>query len=193
MAEQVFSASSELVDWINQNRDELKKRVVFLQHLSSPEGRARTMKQIVTSPNLLSEAWSEVVRAMENMGAPDGIRSEAKQMAAALDESIKQKQTSETDQRELTQLIDNIQTTRSGQELGEIVQQAVKQGNLSETLGQRIIQYTQEVQRAERSAGTTLPSARWNWGACGFCGALALPAGPEASVVACILCALAAE
>jgi hypothetical protein len=179
--------------WLSENRDTLSRRIPLFQRLQDADARPEALKEIVDSPVLLSEAWSEVVQVMEETGAPASVISDAEEMARDLRRSLEERRISSEDRRDLVRMVDDLHTASSPREIEDRVAQAVRDGRLSPGLGDEMRQYTQNLET--RRSDVTVEgdeSTEFSWAACGFCGALAATSGGGAAI-ACVVCGVLAD
>lgn len=193
---QPYNLSPELVGWVGRHKEDILGKLQ-ISPLKLERGKEHFMKRIIKAPQFLSDTWSELIQIMEELKAPPDVLSEDREIAPVLSANLKGISFSNAQQDELLALVEPLETAKTDIEKLSILQEATQQGKLSKLLANRIIPLVpnSELYQSRQESANSEPGIammRFNWGACGFCGALGLEGGAVGAGVACVVCGLLA-
>lgn len=173
----------ELRGWLTQNVEGLRREVGLLKSFRGPGGKAQLMRQVLESPRLLVDGLREIIGQMERLKAPALAISQARELATAAQQDVDRKpRLTEDEHRAALQLANELAGATDVDELLKRVSQRPDSEQ-----NRKIIDFFKETQRRSGDVSTEMMSA-WSWGACAFCGLLAMELGPGAAAVACLVC-----
>ena len=132
---EVIRPSNRLADWVKQNWPSLEESIVLLRRLGEPTQRLDALKEIISCPASLASAWFEVVSAAERLDAPAQVRSEATKLAHAFNRTINRSEAPRSDRDSLAALVDDLYANQSPDAMKVVVDEAVRTGRLSRSLG----------------------------------------------------------
>ncbi len=195
---QTYDLSPELVGWVSRHKEEIRGKLE-IGRLNLKLGKEQFMQEIIKTPQFLSQAWSHLIQVMEQLEAPAGVVTEAREVGPALSAHLEGKGFSDAEQAELSALVKPLEAARTNAEKLSILRETVQRGTLSKRLADRIVRLipdteSRQATQASASGEPVIPMMKFNFGACGFCGFLGLAAGgPLAGAAACVFCGVLAR
>jgi hypothetical protein len=184
--------SPELIGWVDRQKKEILNRLQT-GPLKIEQNKEQFMKRMIKTPQILSEAWLELIRVMEELKAPADVVYEAQEVSPVLSANLKGKAFSIDEQEELLALVHPLEAAKTDSEKLSILQGAIRQGKLSKQLADRIVRLVPNTESQpgtqESASSESVIAMRFNWGMCGFCGAMGfVEGGPVGGAAACLIC-----
>ena len=184
-----YALARELTDWIHQHRKDIRAK------LQTVENKEEFMTKTIKSPLYLLEVWEQLLNGLNELKAPAGMISEAREVQSILQGELQDKAYSSTEQAELLALMHPVESAKTPADKQSAVEDAIRQGKLSKSLGDKLLNplLIPHFSNGSQNNETTIPvilTRRFSWGACGFCGVMAMEFGPVVILASCAVCGL---